>query len=102
MEGAVLFGLLLLAIPFVLPIISWVMARRARQRIDELDARIALQDDRITTLSNQITLLKKEGVAPLPFYSAREGAAIVAVDVNEQAAQAVGRSRSAARTLVRS
>src|SRR5688572_30213958 len=66
MEGAVALVLALLAIPFVLPIVSWVMARRARLRIDELEARLELQDDRITTLSNQLALLKKEGAQPRP------------------------------------
>ena len=70
MEAAAAFVLALLAVPFVLPIISWVMARRARQRIDELEARIAQQDERITRLTTQLTQLKKDGVAPQPAPSA--------------------------------
>lgn len=64
MEGAVALVIALLAIPFVLPLISWVMARRVRRRVDELEERIVQQDERITRLTNQLTLLKKEGVAP--------------------------------------
>ena len=66
MEGAVALVLALLAIPFVLPLISWVMARRVRRRVDELEERIVQQDERITRLTNQLTQLKKEGVAPQP------------------------------------
>ena len=65
MEGAVAIAVALLAVPFVLPIISWVMARRARQRVDELEDRIAQQDERITRLSNQLASLKKD-VGPAP------------------------------------
>ena len=46
MEGAVAIVLSLLAIPFVLPIISWVMARRLRQRVNDLEERIVQQDER--------------------------------------------------------
>jgi len=63
MEAGIAFALLLLAIPFVLPIASWIVARRTRQRIEELEDRLAQQDERITVLSNQLTQLKKEGVA---------------------------------------
>jgi uncharacterized membrane protein len=66
MEGAVVFGLLLLAIPFVLPIASWIVARRTRQRIEDLEARLAMQDDRISNLSNQLQQMKKDGIAPRP------------------------------------
>jgi uncharacterized membrane protein len=64
MEGAIGLALALLAIPFVLPLISWIMARRVRQRVDELEERIVQQDERITRLTNQLTQLKKEGAAP--------------------------------------
>jgi uncharacterized membrane protein len=63
MAGAAALVVALLAVPFVLPIISWVMARRARARVDELEDRIAQQDERITRLSNQLALLKKDGAA---------------------------------------
>jgi uncharacterized membrane protein len=60
MEGALVLGLALLAIPFVLPLLSWVMARRLSRRVDELQDRIAQQDERITRLTNQLALLKKD------------------------------------------
>ncbi len=64
MEGAVALVLALLAIPFVLPFIAWVSSRNAKRRVDELEDRIAQQDERITRLSNQLEKLKKEGAPP--------------------------------------
>src|SRR5436190_5205387 len=75
MEGAVAFVIALLAIPFVLPIISWVMARRTRQRVDELESLVQLQDERITQLSLQLTQLRKEVVAPQPAAASAKPAA---------------------------
>ena len=66
MEGAVALVLALLSIPFILPLVSFVMARKLRARVDDLEARIALQDDQIFKLSNQLHKLKQEGVAPAP------------------------------------
>ena len=63
MEGAVALVLALLAIPFVLPLVSWVMARRVRERVNILEGLIAQQDERITRLTNQLAQLKKEGIA---------------------------------------
>ena len=50
MEGAVALVLALLAIPFVVPIISWVMAARVRRRVDDLEAVVQMQDERIAEL----------------------------------------------------
>ena len=72
MEGAVALVLALLAIPFVLPFISWVSSRNTRRRVDELENRIIEQDDRISRLSNQLALLKEKGVAPQGYISALE------------------------------
>src|SRR5687767_3694586 len=67
MEGAVALVLALLAIPFVLPLISWVMARRVRARVDNLEVLISRQDERITRLTTELAQLKKQGVAaPAP------------------------------------
>ncbi|MBY0497501.1 MAG: DUF2339 domain-containing protein [Cyanobacteria bacterium] len=66
MEGAVALVLALLAIPFVLPLISWVMARRVRRRVDDLEALIARQDERITRLTTHLEKLEKEGIAAAP------------------------------------
>ena len=64
MEGAVALVIALLAIPFVLPFISWVSSRNTRRRVDELENRIIEQDERISRLSNQLSQLKEKGVAP--------------------------------------
>jgi hypothetical protein len=63
MEGAVALVLALLSIPFILPLVSYLMARKLRGRVDDLEARIAQQDDQIVRLSNQLNKLKQEGVA---------------------------------------
>ena len=55
-----LFGLLLAAIPFVLPIASWVAARRTRSRVEELSRTISEQQSAIEKLSVQIAQLKRE------------------------------------------
>ena len=75
MEGAVALVLALLAIPFVLPFISWVSSRNTRRRVDELENRIIEQDDRISRLSNQLAQLKEKGVAPQPAAAASAVAA---------------------------
>ena len=53
-------GLLLAAIPFVLPIASWVAGRRTRARVEELSRTIRDQQSAIDTLSIQIAQLKRE------------------------------------------
>src|SRR5580765_4039303 len=55
-----LFGLLLAAIPFVLPIASWVAARRTRSHVEELSRTIREQQSAIDRLSLQIAQLKRE------------------------------------------
>ena len=63
MEGAVALGLAILSIPFILPLISWLMARKVRARVDDLEARIGEQDERIQRLTVQLNKLKETGVA---------------------------------------
>ena len=53
-------GLLLAAIPFVLPIASWVASRRTRAQLAELSRTIRDQQSTIDTLSIQIAQLKRE------------------------------------------
>ena len=55
-----LFALLLAAIPFILPIASWVAARRTRTRVEELSRMIRDQQSAIDILSGQIAQLKRE------------------------------------------
>ena len=62
MEGAVALVLALLSIPFVLPLVSWVMTRRLRTRVEDLEYRLAEQDERVTKLTNQLSRLQNEGV----------------------------------------
>src|SRR5688572_6683169 len=77
MEGAVAFVLALLSIPFVLPIISWVMTRRLRRRVEDLEALLARQDERISALSNQFARLKTEGASPAPAPAPPKAAPVV-------------------------
>ena len=72
-----LFGLLLAAIPFVLPIASWVAARRTRSHVEELSRTIREQQSAIERLSIQIAQLKREArtdpeVAPAPHKRAED------------------------------
>jgi uncharacterized coiled-coil protein SlyX len=55
------FGLLLAAIPFILPIASWVAARRTRARVEELSRTISDQQAAIDRLSTQLGQLRREG-----------------------------------------
>ena len=64
MEGAIALGLAILAIPFILPLVSWVMARKVRTRVEDLEQRVSQQDERISNLVQQLALLKKHGVPP--------------------------------------
>ena len=71
-----LFWLLLAAIPFVLPIASWVAARRTRARVEELSRTIRDQQDAIDRLSTQLGQLKREARVQQPV--AREASASAA------------------------
>src|SRR5262245_8958154 len=65
MEAAVALGLAILSVPFILPLISWLIARKTRQRVEDLEARLAMQDERIDQLSLQ--LKKLSASAPSTF-----------------------------------
>jgi hypothetical protein len=52
-------GLTLLSIPFLLPIISWVMTYRLRSRVLDLESRLAHQQGEISSLTTQLTQLRK-------------------------------------------
>lgn len=64
MEAAVALGLAILSVPFILPFVSWLSARKTRARVDDLEVRIAEQDERIQRLTLQLNKLKETGVAP--------------------------------------
>ena len=66
MEGAVALVLALLSIPFILPLVSYLMARKLRGRVDDLETRVVQQNDQILRLTLQLNKLKQEGVASAP------------------------------------
>lgn len=66
------FGLLLAAIPFVLPIASWVAARRTRSRVAELSRAIQDQQAAIERLSTLVGELRREARAAQPASRAPE------------------------------
>jgi len=53
-------ALTLLSIPFLLPVISWVMTYRLRTRVAELEERLSEQRDQISTLTALVTQLRKQ------------------------------------------
>ena len=53
-------ALTLLSIPFLLPVISWVMTYRLRTRVSELEERLSQQRDQLSTLTGQLTQLRKQ------------------------------------------
>jgi hypothetical protein len=74
MAAMIALGLTLLAIPFLLPIISWVISYRLRRRVIDLEDKVSVQRDQISSLTTQLTLLRTrldsqpptEGQAPRP------------------------------------
>ena len=70
------FGLLLAAIPFVLPIASWVAARRTRSRVEELSRIVTDQQtaiDRLSGLVGELRREAREGGAPADRFRASPG-----------------------------
>ena len=60
MEIFVLIGFLLVAIPFVMPIVTWFAVRSARQRVAALESALAEQAGTIAALQLQLTQLWRE------------------------------------------
>lgn len=59
-------GLLIAAIPFVLPIASWVSVRRTRTRVEALESALEAQEATIDRLKSQVAQLRRQVVvAPL-------------------------------------
>jgi uncharacterized membrane protein len=63
--GALIVGLVLLAIPFVVPIVAWLSARGARRRIDALELLVAEQRRSLDKLFERLDGLTQSG-QPLP------------------------------------
>ncbi len=55
-----LFGLLALLVPFVLPIASWVSSRSTRRRVDEMSRALAAQATSIEILKEQVVELRRQ------------------------------------------
>ncbi len=88
------FALILLGIPFVLPIVAWVSARRVRARIQALEQVVESQRLELTVLSERLSALGRKpaadsaepAAAPKPARAARQEPAvapIVPVTVSE-------------------
>jgi len=58
LEGLFAFGLLLLSIPFVLPLISLFRTHLLRQRLSELEGRVQVQGDEIRSLHAQLNQMR--------------------------------------------
>ena len=59
--AGLLFALIVIAIPFVVPIVAWVSARRARRRIDALENTVADQQRTIEAISQKLRELAASG-----------------------------------------
>ena len=66
MESLFLLAIGILAIPFVLPLVSWFMARRVRQRVDALEERLDEQNRAIRDLTVQLKRLSQQPPAAGP------------------------------------
>ncbi|MGH9331336.1 MAG: hypothetical protein ACRD09_12900, partial [Vicinamibacterales bacterium] len=55
-----IFGLLALAVPFVLPIAAWVSARRTRARVEALEAALDAQKITLDLLTEHIRTLQRD------------------------------------------
>jgi len=74
--GLLLIGLLVLAIPFVGPFISWYKISRLRGRIEELEREVLAQRDTIAKLNARVYSLPHEPLAtPAPAQPAEPAAA---------------------------
>jgi uncharacterized membrane protein len=55
-----LFGLVVALVPFVMPFVAWVSARRTRARVEELEAALDTQRATIDQLAARIKALQRE------------------------------------------
>ncbi|MGH9315198.1 MAG: hypothetical protein ACRD1S_18590, partial [Vicinamibacterales bacterium] len=61
-----IFGLLALAVPFVLPIAAWVSARRTRARVEALEAALDAQKITVDLLTERIRTLQRDAPERAP------------------------------------
>ena len=66
MESLALLAIGILAVPFVLPILSWLAGRRVRQRVDALEERLDEQNRAIRDLTVQLKRLSQQPPAAGP------------------------------------
>ena len=72
----VLFGLALMLVPFVLPIVSWVSSRNTRARVDELETALKEQERTIDALKAQVASLRRDTREAAPAASPAPGTAV--------------------------
>jgi hypothetical protein len=60
MELLGLLALIFVAVPFVLPIVSWVSARRTRARVEELEATLKEQGRVIEGIKGELVRIRRE------------------------------------------
>jgi uncharacterized membrane protein len=60
MESLFLIALVIAAVPFVLPVVSWFSARRTRRLVDELAAALDEQGRSIEALKGELTQLRRQ------------------------------------------
>ena len=70
MDSWLLFLLILIGVPFVLPIVTWVSGRRTRTRVSALESALLAQQAEITRLTARLTQLQKQDVGPEPSMTA--------------------------------
>lgn len=60
----IVFGLIILAVPFVLPIASWIYAVRTRRRLQELEDVVVRHHETITRLERRLAQIRRETHVP--------------------------------------
>jgi uncharacterized membrane protein len=78
--GAIFGVLIVLAVPFVVPIAAWVSARRARRRLDALETLVAEQRGELDALRLALETLGKRAAGAAPVQAEAEPARTEAVE----------------------
>jgi uncharacterized membrane protein len=82
----IFFGLLLLAVPFLLPVISFVGQSRLRRRIDALDEALGRQQASIDEIAGRLRELRKQTALPTATRAQRPATAAPTEPVSERIA----------------